>query len=267
MNEECNNHCKTCQYNRKYIQDNYYPLHNQLYKLKDDIFVESFSKAIHAKTSQALEQILVKEHSGIYSFDLLKPEFCNQLIEEILWFKSWCKKKQIKIQPPNSMNNYGVILDDIGFTPFLSQLLAEYITPLSTLLFADAGGDSLDHHHGFVVEYGMDKDTSLGFHTDDSEVTLNVCLGRKFTGGTLYYKGLRCQSCQQTPTLPGETFEVDHKVGRAMLNRGQHRHGADDITSGERYNLILWCKSTKYRQNYNYGKCPSWCGWGSHMSK
>lgn len=30
------------------------------------------------------------------------------------------------------------------------------------------------------------------FHVDDSEVTLNVCLGRQFSGGELYFRGLRC---------------------------------------------------------------------------
>jgi hypothetical protein len=33
-------------------------------------------------------------------------------------------------------------------------------------------------HHGFVVSYEMGKDVSLGFHVDDAEVTLNLCLVR-----------------------------------------------------------------------------------------
>ncbi|GMY32351.1 Fe2OG dioxygenase domain-containing protein [Fagus crenata] len=47
------------------------------------------------------------------------------------------------------------------------------------VFFPEVGGSTLDSHHGFVVEYGMDRDVELGFHVDDSEVTLNVCLGRK----------------------------------------------------------------------------------------
>lgn len=31
-----------------------------------------------------------------------------------------------------------------------------------------------------------------GFHVDDSEVTLNVCLGTKFSGGELFFRGVRC---------------------------------------------------------------------------
>ena len=28
-------------------------------------------------------------------------------------------------------------------------------------------------------------------------------------------------------------------IGRAIMHLGTHRHGADDIVSGERYNLIV----------------------------
>lgn len=34
----------------------------------------------------------------------------------------------------------------------------------------------------------------LGFHVDDSEVTLNVCLGKQFSGGELYFRGIRCEN-------------------------------------------------------------------------
>ena len=57
------------------------------------------------------------------------------------------------------------------------------ITSLTVLLtiyavYFDVGGFDLDSHHGFVVEYGVDRDVDLCFHSDDSEVTLNVCLGK-----------------------------------------------------------------------------------------
>jgi hypothetical protein len=87
-----------------------------------------------------------------------------------------------------------------------------------------------------------------------------VCLGREFTGGTIYFNGLLCRMCQQS-SFPStqEYVEIKHKVGRALLHRGQHRHGANEIASGERYNLILWCRSNQYRQQDNFGECPDWC--------
>ena len=39
-----------------------------------------------------------------------------------------------------------------------------------------------------------------------------------------------------------------------MVHLGRKRHGADDITSGERLNLILWNHSSEYRQSKDYRK-------------
>jgi hypothetical protein len=260
MTKEYETYCEMRHEYRDLVQHQYTPLHSNLFTLDENIFVPSFLKALQANTPEALQQILHEEHPGIYSFDVLKPYICNQLLEEVMWFESWCTKQQVTTQRPNSMNNYGAILDDFGFDSFLNQLMTEYISPLSTLLFKDTGGDSLDEHHGFVVEYKMGKDVSLDFHSDDSDVTFNVCLGREFSGGEIYFNGLRCRMCQLSSSSEQEYVEIEHKLGRALLHRGQHRHGANEITSGERYNLILWCRSNQYRQQDNFGECPDWCG-------
>ena len=76
------------------------------------------------------------------------------------------------------------------------------VNPISALLFPHVGA-TLDHHHGFIVEYALDKDVKLDFHVDDSEVTMNLCLGTEFEGGELYFGGVRCNHHQQTGTLPG----------------------------------------------------------------
>ncbi len=40
------------------------------------------------------------------------------------------------------------------------------------------------------MQYKLTEDRALDFHYDDSHVTLNVCLGRQFEGGDLYFKGM-----------------------------------------------------------------------------
>jgi hypothetical protein len=62
---------------------------------------------------------------------------------------------------------------------------------LARVFYPEIGGSTLDSHHGFVVEYGKDKDLELGFHVDDSEVILNVCLGKDFSGGELFFRGIQ----------------------------------------------------------------------------
>ena len=37
-------------------------------------------------------------------------------------------------------------------------------------------------HHSFMVKYKAGQDLGLDMHTDDSDVTVNVCLGKDFSG-------------------------------------------------------------------------------------
>eukprot|EP01123_Difflugia_compressa_P002462 TRINITY_DN13186_c0_g1_i1.p1 TRINITY_DN13186_c0_g1~~TRINITY_DN13186_c0_g1_i1.p1 ORF type:complete len:172 (-),score=16.07 TRINITY_DN13186_c0_g1_i1:33-509(-) len=155
------------------------------------------------------------------------------------------------------MNNYGAILDDIGFEKCLDQLMTEVVNPLTTLLFPHIG--LCDSHHGFLVEYKIGKDLKLDFHVDDSEVTLNVCLGRQFTKGDLYFGGVRCMLHQQTPPRSDENIYFQHEPGVALIHLGKHRHSAGAISSGQRLNLILWCRSSTFRSDHDLSDCPDWC--------
>ena len=44
-----------------------------------------------------------------------------------------------------------------------------------------------------------------------------------------------------------------HTRGHAILHLGRQRHGADDLTSGERLNLIVWARSSAFRAAAAYG--------------
>jgi hypothetical protein len=46
--------------------------------------------------------------------------------------------------------------------------------------------------------------------------------------------------------------EFVHHRGRAVLHLGRQRHGARDTTAGERNNMIIWCRSSTYRQSRAY---------------
>jgi hypothetical protein len=49
---------------------------------------------------------------------------------------------------------------------------------------------------------------------DDSEVTLNVCLGKEFSGGELFFRGSRCEKHVNT----GTNSEVSHGYGITLNN-------------------------------------------------
>lgn len=83
-------------------------------------------------------------------------------------------------------------------------------------------------------------------HHDDSDVTLNVCLGKVFEGATLSFCGGFGQKDHRR-----HIHTYRHRIGRAIIHLGSHRHGADDIISGERYSLIMWNKGT-FRETEAY---------------
>jgi hypothetical protein len=224
------------------------------------MFVPSLVRAVRSNRPEALRNLCAEVHPGVYVFDMLQSSFCTDLLEEMAFFERWCEENDLPMIRPNTMNNYGAVLDTFGFQQMLQQLMLRYVSPFASLFYRDVGGDSLDRHHGFVVEYKPGKDVSLDFHVDVSDVTLNVCLGKKFTGGELYFRGVRCGICQQTAPLPEEEFQIGHVPGRAILHRGRHRHGAHPITGGERYNLILWCNSSSYDGRHDKQHDPAFCG-------
>ena len=80
-----------------------------------------------------------------------------------------------------------------------------------------------------------------------SDVTLNVCLGRAFEGGSLFFRGVRCRAHQQTGAAPEETHVYAHRPGVAVLHRGHHRHGAHAITSGDATASSCGAEATRRR--------------------
>ncbi|KAK9724436.1 hypothetical protein RND81_05G071600 [Saponaria officinalis] len=247
---------------RQKIISNYQPLHKELYSMHaTNFFAASFLKAIHENTEESFRSVMSEPAPGIFTFEMLQPQFCDWLMDEVENIYKWVDDTRCKIMRPNTMNNYGAVLDDFGLEIMLDKLMEDFIRPISKVFFHEVGGSTLDSHHGFVVEYGAQKDVDLGFHVDDAEVTLNICLGKEFSGGELFFRGVRCDKHVNTETQPEESFDYSHVRGRAILHRGRHRHGARATTDGRRLNMILWCRSSVFRELKKYQKdFSSWCG-------
>ena len=88
------------------------------------------------------------------------------------------------------MHYAGVILDPIGLGPAASKIRADVVEPLRAALYPEF--EALDEDYAFVATYGHRLDQRLGFHVDDSEVTLNISLGTTHSGGRVVFLGRRC---------------------------------------------------------------------------
>ena len=76
------------------------------------------------------------------------------------------------------------------------------------------------------MQYQQGKDLGLDMHTDNSDVTFNVCLGREFAGAGLTFCGYMGQ-----PSHRHFTYRHSHVKGHCVVHLGRRRHGADDISS------------------------------------
>jgi len=177
--------------------------------------------------------------NDVFSFKVFTEEFCQLLMEEIHHFYG----SKLPARRPNSMNNYGIILNEIGLESFVFALQDAIIQPLAAILLP-AEGSELEAHHSFTIRYRGGEDTHLDVHTDDSDITFNVNIFGNYSGAPLVFCGINGE-----PDHRLFRTAYQHRLGYAVLHRGRHRHGAEDITSGERMNLVVWSYSPTYRSS------------------
>jgi len=188
----------------------------------------------------------------VYSIPVFSARFCEMLCEELDHFDA----SGLPMGRPNSMNNHGVLLDELGMTEgLILPLMHEWIKPLCArfnLFVTESEG--LDHVKAFVVRYKIGEDEQLASHFDNAEVTLNINIGRRFEGGELAFFGLRSEP---RPPPPFYHDWEDEGVGYAVLHRGQELHCALPISDGERLNLVIWMRSAAWRQSCGCPMCGS----------
>lgn len=207
---------------------------------KERIFHPQLLRVLNSSDSKkAAKALATKECPGVWGFPMFSDEFCDTLAEEFRNFEA----SDLPRVRPNSMNNYGLLLRHIGMEKFADQILHRVLKLFGGVFLAEFDAHNLDHHHSFIVKYKEGEDLSLDPHVDDSEVTLNVCLGREFDGGRLVL-------CGGFGTKDHRVLRATymHKKGHAIVHAGKHRHGALKIEGGERINLIVWGKSSQYRR-------------------
>jgi len=191
---------------------------------------------------EALRGLLEEVTPGVYAFPCVTPLFCDIFLEEADSYYA----SGLPVRRPNSMNNYGIIVNAIGMQPMISAFQRRVLQPLSRMLFPEAGSQ-FDGHHSFMVQYKPGEDLGLDMHTDDSDVTFNVCLGKDFTSAGLSF-------CGQVGHADHRKLAhiYKHVVGHCVMHLGRKRHGADDIATGERRNLIIWNHSQAFRSSNSY---------------
>ncbi|XP_033076130.1 2-oxoglutarate and iron-dependent oxygenase domain-containing protein 2 isoform X1 [Trachypithecus francoisi] len=258
------------------IASSYHPARPEVYDSLQDaalapefLAVAEYSVSPGADLKGLLQRLeTVSEEKRIYRVPVFTAPFCQALLEELEHFE----QSDMPKGRPNTMNNYGVLLHELGLDePLMTPLRERFLQPVMALLYPDCGGGQLDSHRAFVVKYAPGQDLELGCHYDNAELTLNVALGKVFTGGALYFGGLFQVSVQpmrqdlgqlwvprpepshlQAPAALTEPLEVEHVAGQGVFHRGGQLHGARPLGTGERWNLVVWLRASAVRNRL----CP-----------
>ena len=165
--------------------------------------------------------VVWRQIPNVFSLEFFTPEFCSMLVEQLDAYNS----SGLHIARPNTQNDLGNILSDIGLSRLCDDIVCDVLQPLGALLYEAHGGASLNSHHSFTVVYRPEDFKGLPMHYDrGSNVTLNVSIGKVFTGGSLTFCGVR--DAENYTKVAGK---CSHRVGRALLHLGFHRHGQFEL--------------------------------------
>ena len=111
-------------------------------------FIRPFRTGGDPPSAASLRALASQPADGIYVFDMLSDQFCDDLLAELQNYEA----AGHPVSRPNSMNRYGLILNNIGLEQSIDALQRRYLRPLAEALFG-AQGRKLDHHHTFMVQY------------------------------------------------------------------------------------------------------------------
>ena len=128
--------------------------------LRDEwITSEAFAVAAAAREG-FLHDAVARESPGIYSFELFSRAFCETFLAEVDNYDA----SGLPVRRPNSMNMYGLIVNEIGMREAITELQQEILWPVARLLWP-LQSTQFDAHHSFIVRYKSDEDPGLDMHT------------------------------------------------------------------------------------------------------
>ena len=122
-----------------------------------DEWITSEARAVAAAAWEGfLHDAVVRESPGIYSFELFTEAFCRTFLSEVDNYDA----SGLPVRRPNSMNMYGLIVNEIGMREAITELQQYILWPVARLLWP-LQSTQFDAHHSFIVRYKADEDPGL----------------------------------------------------------------------------------------------------------
>ncbi|ETO13156.1 hypothetical protein RFI_24216 [Reticulomyxa filosa] len=204
---------------------------------------------------QLLKKIVVELSHHVYQVPLFSEKYCNFLCD----FMDDCKRKVDKNEKqnilPNGITRDGIIPKNFGYD-ILSHVYKSIFRPMILYLFlnesTDLSEDMDGMHYLYMIKYSRLKDKCLKAHIDDSDLTLNICVGKSgFEGSKVcFYENYDSNKATPPPMEQLSTrdplsssiklVEATHQIGYGILHHGNIYHCVSELLRGERYNVIYW---------------------------
>ena len=141
-------------------EERYVPLRREpklFESLLRDEWLTSEARAVAAAAWEGeLHDAVVRESAGVYSFELFTEAFCRTFLNEVDNYDA----SGLPVRRPNSMNMYGLIVNEIGMRDAITELQQSILLPVARLLWP-LQSTQFDAHHSFIVRYKADEDPGL----------------------------------------------------------------------------------------------------------
>jgi GR25 family glycosyltransferase involved in LPS biosynthesis len=169
----------------------------------------------------------------ILEIDLLTPDMCKQLVNLADSHGKWepmsgdkFPAQEIRIREIN-INLFNKLEQHLKDKVY--PLIEQYWFPLSMYGLRDA----------FIIKYTPETQAKLKCHHDASLVSGNVKLNSDYTGGDTYFYRQNYSN-------------INTSVGKMTMWPGQVTHGHEgrEVTSGAKYNLVIWTSRRPGDINY-----------------
>ena len=200
----------------------------------------------------------------LFLTEILNPNACKMIIDRSKLFSEFLQEKLARKNALFDDTSSSLIkfcnrpppLYYMGLQD-LEEFFIWFINIISPISFPEYVKDGkLDWAQGYIVGYSPSKisesDSSPSLllqrsalinHTDDSEITVNIALSNSYEGGELDFCGRR--ATENEDVLLTEFKKPHHILGNAIIHSGRQLHRVNPVTSGERYQLIFWLRSSK----------------------
>lgn len=169
----------------------------------------------------------------ILEMEFMSPEMCTNLINKAESIGKWESMYGDKF-PAQELRIREFDMDffhqlENHFKNFINPAVESYWWPLQMYGIRDA----------FIIKYSTNSQKSLNCHHDASLVSGIVRLNNDYSGGDTYFYRQNFSN-------------INTPVGRIILWPGQVTHGHEgrEVTSGVKYNLVIWTSRRSGDVNY-----------------